>query len=316
MIVVLTGGTGGAKFVDGLRQVVPPEHLTFIVNTGDDVRWWGLHVSPDVDSILYVLAGLLSKERGWGVQADTFFCLQTMRTLGEAGWFQVGDKDLATHLLRTQMLKEGKTLSAATAELALRLRIRSRVLPMSDDPVETRVEIPSGEITFAEYFVQRRYQDPVKSVRFAGAESAAPAPGVVQAILSAEVVLLAPSNPITSIGPILAVRGIREALRETNAPVVAVSPIVGGAAVSGPAGALMRAQGFDVSIAGVAEFYRDFLDVLMVGETDPMPAGGLRTAVERAQTVMRTNADRVELAMAVMEVARRAMTPPAGVQRA
>ena len=242
MIVVLTGGTGGAKFVDGLRKVVPPRELTFIVNTGDDFAWWGLHISPDVDSITYVLSDLLSKERGWGVDSDTFQCLEAMKRLGQPAWFQIGDRDLSTHLLRTQLIREGKTLSEATAEITKSLGIESTVLPMTNSPVETRVTIPEGEISFQDYFVRRRFRDPVNSVRFAGAESAVPATGVIEAILSAETILLAPSNPVTSIGPILTVPGIREALRETNAPIGAVSPIVSGAAVSGPAGALMAAQ--------------------------------------------------------------------------
>ncbi|HMJ23472.1 MAG TPA: 2-phospho-L-lactate transferase, partial [Terriglobales bacterium] len=233
MIVVLTGGTGGAKFVDGLRQVVPAQDLTIIVNTGDDLEWWGLSVSPDLDSITYVLAGLLSKERGWGVKGDTFFCLQAMGELGEPIWFHTGDRDLAVHLLRTKLLRQGRTLSDVAAYIAAKMGVQARILPMCNARVETRVDTPIGELTFEEYFVQRWYQDPVNSVRFAGVEKAEPAPGVIDAILAATVVLLAPSNPITSIGPILAVPGIAEALKQTNAPVAAISPIVGGKAVSG-----------------------------------------------------------------------------------
>ena len=210
MIVVLTGGTGGAKFVDGLRQIVPAKDLTIIVNTGDDLEWWGLYVSPDLDSITYVLAGLLSKERGWGVKGDTFFCLQAMGELGEPIWFHTGDRDLAVHLLRSKLLKQGKTLSEVAAEIAAKMGVQARILPMSNARVETRVDTPIGELSFEEYFVQRWYQDPVNSVRFAGIENAEPAPGVIDAIMSATVVLLAPSNPITSIGPILAVPGIVE----------------------------------------------------------------------------------------------------------
>src|SRR5437899_6017106 len=188
MIVVLTGGTGGAKFVDGLRQVVAPEELTLIVNTGDDLLWWGLYVSPDLDSITYVLAGLLSNERGWGVKGDTFFCLQSMGRLGQPVWFQVGDRDLAVHLLRSKLLAEGKTLSEATAEITYRLGVKSRILPMSDSRLETRIGTPAGDVSFEEFFVQRRYQDPVQSVHFAGAVDAEPAPGVVNAIMSADMI--------------------------------------------------------------------------------------------------------------------------------
>jgi LPPG:FO 2-phospho-L-lactate transferase len=314
MITVLTGGTGGAKFVDGLRQVVSPEELTIIVNTGDDLRWWGLYVSPDIDSIVYMLAGKLSQERGWGVQGDTFFCLQAMKQLGQPAWFNAGDRDLATHIFRSKLLNDGKTLSQATAEICERFGIQSCVLPMSDAPVETRVLTPAGDLSFEEYFVQRWYQDPVESVRFAGASEAEPAPGVIEAIRSAELVLLAPSNPVTSIGPILAVPGIREALRESRGRIAAVSPIVGNAAVAGPAGALMVAQGFEVSIAGVAEYYRDFLDLLVVDSRDAIAAEQLRKTGMRVlsiPTIMRKHEDRIALAKSVVEAAFPASMQPA-----
>jgi LPPG:FO 2-phospho-L-lactate transferase len=304
MITVLTGGTGGAKFVDGLRQVVPGEELTLVVNTGDDLIWWGLYVSPDLDSITYVLAGLLSKERGWGVKGDTFQCLQAMGQLNQPIWFHTGDRDLAVHLLRSQLLSQGKTLSEATAEIATKLGVTARILPMSDSRVETRVMTPVGELSFEEYFVQRWYQDPVESVRFAGATDAEPAPGVLEAIRSASVVLLAPSNPVTSIGPILAVPGIRDALCHTEAAVAAVSPIVAGAAVSGPAGILMQSQGLPVSIAGIAQAYEDFLDLLVVDNKDSRAAeevrrNGLR--VHCTETLMRSSADKAKLATSVLD---------------
>jgi LPPG:FO 2-phospho-L-lactate transferase len=305
MMVVLTGGTGGAKFVDGLRQALPPRDLTLIVNTGDDLEWWGLAVSPDLDSITYVLAGLLSRERGWGVQDDTFACLQMMARLSQPAWFQIGDRDLATHLLRSQLLQAGRTLTEATAEIAARLGIEARILPMSDAPVRTRIETPAGELSFEEYFVQRRFQDQVRSVHFAGAHEALPAPGVVDAILSATGVILAPSNPVTSIGPILAVPGIRQALRETRAPVAAVSPIVGGVAVSGPAGALMATLGLPVSIAGIAQIYQDFLDVLIVDRCDrpaAAPLEGSALRVHATNTIMKSASDKVELARAVLSL--------------
>src|SRR6185503_17596200 len=224
MITVLTGGTGGARFVDGLHRIVPSEELTIIVNTGDDHEWWGLYVSPDIDSIMYVLSGWLSVERGWGVRGDTFHCLQQMKELGEETWFSVGDRDLAMHLLRSKLLAQGRPLSKVTQTVSDRLGVKQRVVPMSDQRVETRVGTPSGEFSFEEYFVKRRYQDPVDSVRFAGGAESRPTPGVLEALASADAVLIAPSNPVTSIGPILAVPGIREALANTNAPVVAVSP--------------------------------------------------------------------------------------------
>ena len=311
MITVLTGGTGGAKFVDGLRQIVAPEELTVIVNTGDDLLWWGLYVSPDLDSITYMLAGKLSQERGWGVKGDTFYCLQAMGQLGQPIWFHTGDRDVATHILRSKLMADGKTLSEVTAEMAGRLGIKARILPMSNSRVETRVGTPVGELSFQEYFVERWYQDPVESIRYAGASDAEPAPGVIDAIRGAEAVILAPSNPVSSIAPIMAVPGIREALRETRARIAAVSPIVAGAAVSGPAGILMQAQGFPVSIAGVAKFYHDFLDLLVVDSKDRKMAGELEklgTRVHATQTLMRTQEDRIALARAVLQLALR---PPA-----
>lgn len=314
MIVVLTGGTGGAKFVQGLKQVAPARELACIVNTGDDLRWWGLNVSPDVDSITYALAGMLSRARGWGVESDTFQCLEAMRRLGAPAWFQLGDRDLALHISRTEKLAAGATLSEATAEIARALEIEARILPMTDDHVETRVKTPAGELSFQEYFVRERYQVAVEGVRFEGAEQARPAPGVVEAIAQAECVVIAPSNPVTSIGPILAVPGIREALRGTAARVAAVSPIVGGAAVSGPAGELMRRQGLVVSAAGVAQVYADFLDVLIVDERDAAEKSRvekLGVELRTARTVMKSDADKAGLAWAAMEIVRN----PAAVTR-
>src|SRR5579872_6332775 len=299
MIVVLTGGTGGAKFVEGLRQVVPAQQLTFVVNTGDDLEWWGLYVSPDLDSITYAMAGLLSKERGWGVKGDTFFCLQAMGELSEPIWFNVGDRDLAIHLLRSKFLAQGKTLSEATSAICNKLGVQAQIFPMSNSRVETRVDTPVGELSFQEYFVQRWYQDPVKSVRFAGATDAEPAPGVVDAIMSASAVILAPSNPATSIGPILAIADINEALRQTPATIAAISPIVYNAAVSGPAGALMQASGLPCSIAGVAQAYEDFLDILICDIRDARAAEDLRKGgmrVQCMQTIMRSADDKAALA--------------------
>ncbi len=318
MIVVFTGGTGGTKLVQGLQQVVAAEEpgsprragfarggveeLTVIVNTGDDLEWWGLHVSPDVDSVLYGLAGLLSKDRGWGVEDDSFRCLERMKQLGQPSWFSLGDLDLATHLTRTAMLRAGKSLSAATAELAMKFGIGARVLPMSDDRVSTMLDTAKGTLTFQEYFVRERHQVEVRAVRFEGAETARPAPGVIESIESAEAIVFAPSNPVTSIGPILAVPGVREALRKTKAPIAAVSPIVGGAAVSGPAGALMTMMGWPSTIAGVATAYEDFLDVLVVDRADEAEAqqmSGVRVLC--TNTIMRSVDDKRELAAFVLD---------------
>ena len=307
MITVLTGGTGGAKFVDGLRQVVPPEQLTIIVNTGDDLLWWGLYVSPDLDSITYALSGMLSRERGWGVKGDTFFCLQHMGQLGQPIWFHAGDRDLAVHILRSKLLAEGKTLSEVTSEICDKLGVTAKILPMSNSRVETRVGTPLGELSFEEYFVQRWYQDPVESVRFAGAADAEPAPGVLEAIANADMVLVAPSNPVTSIGPILAVPGIREALHKSKGKIAAVSPIVAGEAVAGPAGILMASQGLPVSVAGIAQAYHDFLDMLVIDVRDAQAGDeltktGLRVHVTK--TMMRTSEDKADLAAAVLAAVR------------
>jgi LPPG:FO 2-phospho-L-lactate transferase len=299
MICVLSGGTGGAKFVDGLRMAMPAEDITIIVNTGDDLMWWGLYVSPDIDSITYVLSGMLSRERGWGVKGDTFLCLQAMGQLGEPTWFHAGDRDLAVHLLRSRLLAEGKTLSEATAIINLKLGVKAQILPMSNSRVETRVDTPIGELSFEVYFVQRWYQDPVNAVRFAGASDAEPAPGVIEAIVSADAVLIAPSNPVTSIAPILAVPGVREALQRARGKIAAISPIVGNAPVAGPAGILMAAQGLPCSIAGVAQAYEDFLDILICDTRDARAAEALRKnglRVQCMQTIMRSADDRSALA--------------------
>ena len=307
MIAVLTGGTGGAKFVQGLASILPPDEITVIVNTGDDLLWWGLYVSPDLDTVTYALCGRLSLERGWGMDGDSFHCRDAMDNLGAPVWFQLGDRDLATHLVRTQLIAQHATLSQATYHLTRTLGIRSLILPMTDSRVETRVATPDGELSFQEYFVRERFKPAVEGVRFGGADRAVAAPGVIEAIRSASTVFLAPSNPITSIGPILAVPGIRAALRDANAPIVAVSPIVEGAAVSGPAGNLMRSQGFPVSVEGVVACYSDFLDLLLADSHDAVPAGrrghpGVR--LHGCNIMMRSERDKVELAREALAAAR------------
>ena len=303
MITVLTGGTGGAKFVQGLVKVVDPREVQVIVNTGDDLHWWGLHVSPDIDSVLYALGGQLSKDRGWGVEGDTFECLARMKSFGSQAWFQLGDRDLATHLRRTELLRGGATLAQATADIANSFGIEAKVLPMTNDPVETRVLSTTGELSFQEYFVRDRWQVPVRGVYFKGADKAHPAPGVIEAIHVASAVFLAPSNPITSIGPILAVPGIRDALCRTKASVTAISPMIGERAVSGPAAELMRSAGLPSSCAGVAQAYKDFLDVLVIdeadmGRTSQVEAQGVRVRV--AATMMYSDHDKLALARAAV----------------
>ena len=295
MITVLTGGTGGAKFVWGLAQVVPADQLTVIVNTGDDLSWWGLHVSPDLDSVLYALAGKLSVERGWGYADESFRCLERMRALGAPSWFQLGDLDLATHLRRTEMLRAGMTLSEATAELCRAMGVHVQTLPMTDDAVETRVITPEADLSFQEYFVRDRFEPDVLAVKFRGAEKARTTPGVLEAITSADIVFIAPSNPVTSIGPILAIPGVRDVLRATTAQIAAVSPIVGGAAVSGPAGKLMTMRSWKVSPIGIAAAYRDFIDIVIADKQDePIHLEGVQFAF--TDTVMRSDADKTNLA--------------------
>jgi len=302
-LVVLCGGTGAAKFLQGLQPLLAPGELTCIVNTGDDLVWWGLHVSPDLDSITYGLAGLLSRERGWGVDGDTFECAGRMSALGQPAWFSLGDRDLATHFYRTQRLGEGARLSDITAELAQRHGVTTRVLPMSNERVRTRVTTSKGELGFQEYFVRERHALPVSAVRFLGADAAQPAPGVLDAIAGASGIIIAPSNPITSIGPILAVPGIRQALRATRARIAAVSPIIGGKTIKGPADRMMASLGMEPSAAGVARAYADFLDVLVIDDIDAglapsVEASGVRAVV--APTIMHGQAEKRALAEAVL----------------
>ena len=268
MIVALTGGTGGAKLVEGLAAEIDPAELTVICNTGDDAIVHGLYVSPDIDTITYTLAGLSDPAKGWGIAGDTFAVLEQLRRLGNEAWFNLGDKDLATHITRTQLLNEGGKLSEITERMRRVLGVQSTILPMSDDRVETRVTTAQGEISFQEYFVKERWAQEVSAVRFADAENSQPTPGVIAAILNAQAIVVCPSNPITSIGPILAVPGMRLALAESAAPIVGVSPIIGATAMSGPAHKLMIPCGSKASALGVAERYRDFLDTLIIADED------------------------------------------------
>jgi LPPG:FO 2-phospho-L-lactate transferase len=268
MIVCLTGGTGGAKLIEGVAAEMDPAELTIICNTADDCIVHGLYVSPDIDTILYTLAGIIDPVKGWGIKNETFTALEQLERLGAETWFRLGDKDLATHILRTRLLKEGLTLSAVTDLLRKKLGIAGAILPMSDDRVESRIATPEGEISFQEYFVKERWQKEVTSVRFAGATHSRPAPGVLDALAQAVSVIVCPSNPVTSIGSILAVPGIRSALARTEATIVGVSPIIGNAAISGPAHNLMIAAGFEPSALGVAKAYADFLDLFVFAAED------------------------------------------------
>jgi LPPG:FO 2-phospho-L-lactate transferase len=304
-LVALAGGTGAAKFLRGLARLVEPGDLSVIVNTGDDTRIWGLHISPDLDTIAYTLAGQIDQDKGWGVRDETFHALDRMAAFGEPTWFNLGDRDLAVHLHRTRLLGEGQSLTEATRSIIRGLGVRANLIPMSDEPVRTRLLGPDGWLDFQEYFVRDKAQVEIREVRYDGAESARPAPGVIGAIRAAEGVVVCPSNPITSIGPILAVPGVRDALAETAATVVAISPIVGSDAVSGPAGRLMATSGLPVSAAGVARAYANWLDLLVFDERDASLAPVVRSlgvSPVTAQTIMSSREDEVALARMVLDL--------------
>ena len=267
-VVVLAGGVGAARFLDGLAGVIPAAEITVIGNTGDDLEVHGLSVSPDLDTVTYTLAGVVDPAQGWGVAGDTFECLDHLERFGSDTWFRLGDRDLATHIYRTSLLRSGIPLSDVTLRISRSLGVRSRILPMSNDRVRTWVETSQGRLDFQTYFVKRQACDQVNGVEFVGAETAQPAPDVVEEIRAAKAVIVAPSNPIISIGPILAVPGIRGALRETKAAVAAVSPIVAGRALKGPATRVMEGLGMEASALSVAEFYRDFADFFVLDQQD------------------------------------------------
>jgi len=299
MITALAGGVGAARFLQGLVKVVPEKDITVIVNTGDDIELYGLHVSPDLDIIMYTLAGIVDEEKGWGVRGDTFRCLDMLRKYGHETWFNLGDKDLATHIYRTHLLKKGLSLSEATKKLCQKLGLEVKILPMTDDKFETNVVTVAGTMHFQEYLVKRKAQDEVNDVMFEGAEKAQPAPGVVDSILNADAIIMCPSNPIVSIGTILSVKGIGSALEETEAKVAAISPIVGGSPIKGPADKLMRGLGLEVSACAVASLYRTFLDIFVIDKVDQAEKErieGLGLHVVTTNTIMRDLKDKVQLA--------------------
>jgi LPPG:FO 2-phospho-L-lactate transferase len=303
MILALTGGTGGAKLVQGLAAEIDPADLTIICNTADDAIFHGLHVSPDIDTIVYTLAGLNDEQKGWGLAGESFVALEQLRRLGEEVWFKLGDKDLAMHILRTQLLRQGITLSGVTQRIRTALDVKSQILPMSDDRIETRIVTSGGEISFQEYFVRERWAPEVKQVFFAGIDRSKPAPQVLQAIRNAAGIVICPSNPVTSIGPILTVPGVRQTLRESGRRIVGVSPIIAQAAISGPAHTLMRANGLEPSVRGVAKGYADILDVLMIDPEDQPVYGDIeKLGVKAVSANIRMNslADKRRLAREVL----------------
>jgi LPPG:FO 2-phospho-L-lactate transferase len=303
-ITALAGGIGASKFLLGLAAVMPPEEITVVANTGDDIELFGLRVSPDIDTLTYTLAGVINDSTGWGLAGDTFECLNWLSRYGEAGWFNLGDRDLATHIYRTHQLRLGRSLAEVTDHVRRSLGVRPVILPMTDAYTPTRVLTDEGEMHFQEYFVRRRCEPRVKQVRFNGIESARPARGVVSAILDSDAVIICPSNPFISIGPILAVPGILDALKKTQAQVTAVTPIIGGRALKGPAADMLRDLGHEVSARGVASVYRDFVDVFVLDESDrelepDINELGMRVLV--TNTVMGTLEDKRRLARNVLE---------------
>jgi LPPG:FO 2-phospho-L-lactate transferase len=276
MILALTGGTGGAKLIEGLAAELDADELTIVCNTADDTLVHGLYVSPDLDTVSYTLAGLIDPGQGWGVRNDTFAALQQLGRLGSETWFKLGDRDLALHIRRTQLINEGLKLSEVTDQLCRALGVRPKILPMSNEKVQTRVNTPQGEISFQEFFVKEHCAREVTGIRFSGVEQSQPAPGVFEAMSRAKGVIVCPSNPITSIAPILAVPGIRSALKALEAPVVGVSPLIGATAISGPAHKLMIACGYAPSSLGVARHYADILDRLFIAAEDQILASSIQ----------------------------------------
>jgi LPPG:FO 2-phospho-L-lactate transferase len=305
-IVVLAGGVGAARFLQGVTACLPVRDLTIIGNVGDDTDIAGLHVSPDLDTVMYTLTGEIDEDRGWGVRDDSARALERARSLGADAWFWLGDLDLGLHLARTEWLNAGVPLSTVTARLCTALGFADRLLPGTDDRLRTMITTAAGELDFQTYYVRRHHADEVVGIRFDGAQTAAPAPGVIDAIRDAHAVVIAPSNPLISIGPILAVPGIRDALVSRTVPCVAVSPIVGGAALRGPAAEMLRSLGHQASPVGVAELYRGIVDAMVIDDVDAaasaeLERGGIRAAV--TDTIMRDPRARHHLAVVALETA-------------
>ena len=303
-VLALAGGVGGAKLAAGLEAALPPGDLSVVVNTADDFDLWGLRICPDLDTIMYTLAGIANPETGWGVEDESFATLGMLARYGEDTWFKLGDRDLATHVLRTAKLRSGEPLTRITADLSGALGVESAMLPMCDEPVATVLDTPDGPLEFQEYFVRRRQRDEVLGMRLRGVAEARPTEAVLGALGGADLVVLCPSNPVVSIGPILAVPGMREALTSSSVPRVAVSPIVGGRALKGPADRMLASLGHEVSAAGVARMYEGLVDGIVIdrvdkGESSRIEALGMRVLATAA--IMRDQSDRTRLAREVLE---------------
>ena len=300
-VVLLAGGLGGSRLARALAETIDPAGLTIVGNVGDDVEVLGLHVSPDLDTILYTLTGRLDEAKGWGRAGESWHALETVAELCGESWFRLGDLDLGVHLVRTQALRAGEPLSVVTARLARAFGLEPGLLPATDDRLRTWLQTPAGELPFQEWFVARGHRDEVDGVRFEGAEAAAPAPGVLEALARADLIAIAPSNPFVSIGPILAVRAIREAIEHRSAPAVAVSPLIGGEAVRGPAARMLRRLRGGTGPAQVTDCYKGLVDALVVDEADADGDAGVRTIVTR--TLMDDADGRRRVAEAVLETA-------------
>ena len=306
MIAALAGGVGAARLLRGMMEVVPPADITAIVNTGDDTVLHGLHIAPDLDTVMYTLADAINTETGWGLAGETWRVMESLRRLGGVTWFNLGDQDLATHCYRTQRLSEGAPLGVVTAELARSWGLGIRLVPVTDDPLRTRLQLIDGpEVGFQEYFVRLRHDVPVSGVRFEGAERARPGPGVLEALRAADSIVVCPSNPVVSIGPLLAVPGIEEHLEMARDRIVGVSPIIAGAALKGPADRLFREMGFESSVVGVARWYAPWMGALVIDEADAdlvgaVEAEGVRCVV--APTVMSSLDRSAALARTVLDV--------------
>jgi LPPG:FO 2-phospho-L-lactate transferase len=303
LITALAGGVGAAKFLTGLAKLVKEEDLNIIVNTGDDIELHGLHISPDLDIVTYTLAGIVNEEKGWGIKGDTFRCLEALGKLGQETWFALGDRDLATHVFRSAQLKKGKSLSEVAAQISRALGLKMPILPMTNDPFETRIITPRGSVHFEEYMVKNEAKDEVCGVEFIGANCAKPVEGAIDTLLDSELIVVCPSNPIVSIGTILAVNGFRDALLKTKARKVAVSPIIAGAPLKGPADKLLKGLGLEVSAYSVAKLYADFLDVFVIDVADALEKRRIEelgVEVKVTNTIMRSLSDKLSLAKVVL----------------
>jgi LPPG:FO 2-phospho-L-lactate transferase len=298
-ITALAGGVGASKLLLGLYQVADPASLTVIVNTGDDITLHGLKISPDLDIVTYTLAGIVESKKGWGYRGETFHLLKRLAVFGRINWFNLGDRDLATHIHRTAMLAEGKSLREAAESIRHALGVKSRILPMSDQPVPTIIDTDEGALHFQEYLVKRRAEPVVRDIRFDGVDQAQPAPGVLEAIRDASKIIICPSNPLISIGPILAVPGVRDALRARRNDVIAVCPIVGGKSLKGPSDKMLAQLGYDPSAEGVAKMYADFTGTFVIDAADASQSDSIRALsmnVEVMPTVMQTLSQKKRLA--------------------